>query len=313
MAMAGVTATVEESQVAGDLACIGCGYNLRMLPWSSVCPECARAVRDSEAPAGLDFRTWRGVRWTRRGLGLTALAVLLPLLAHFLFLILTLWMLPATWDATMDRASWPAWIYRTSGRLLGDSAAAGAVLVAAGVVAIALPHFSRRSRSKVLVARLAAALAILGVVVLLPVHLAARFFGVPSWLARSSLPIGEGSLIVLAAAAALTWVVLAWRVLRPSPTLAAWLWALVVLAVLDALAHVVGTIMIANAAGASWSVAGFLVTPAANQPDWLVVLSRARVDWDAAQPARNLLILAGLWTYARLLPAVAAPRMRRAA
>lgn len=297
------TTTVGEAQVAGDLACIGCGYNLRTLAWSGVCPECARAVRDSEAPAGIDFRTWRGVCWTRRGIGLMALAVLLPLLAHFLFLILTLWMLPATWDAMRNGASWPAWIYRTSGRLLGDSSAAGAVLVAAGVVAIALPHFARHSRAKVRVARTAAVLAIVGAVAILSVHLAWRLFGLPPWMVRSSQLIGEGSLIVLGVATVAAWIVLARRVLQPNPTLAAWLWALVVPAVFNLFAHVVGIIMIADARSASWSVASFLTIPATSQPGWLVALGRGRAYWDAAQPGMKLLALLGLWTYARVLSA----------
>ncbi|HYE20153.1 MAG TPA: hypothetical protein VEA69_17025, partial [Tepidisphaeraceae bacterium] len=44
-----------------DLACVGCGYNLRTMPVTGRCPECARAVADS-VPRGV-------TPWHDRSLG----------------------------------------------------------------------------------------------------------------------------------------------------------------------------------------------------------------------------------------------------
>ncbi len=56
-------------RITRDLACFGCGYNLRTMPLDAACPECGLAVRDSVRPYIVDpadvatYRRWqRGVR-----------------------------------------------------------------------------------------------------------------------------------------------------------------------------------------------------------------------------------------------------------
>ena len=39
--------TPSEPRIAEDLACVGCGHNLRGMPSSSPCPECGRPIRDT--------------------------------------------------------------------------------------------------------------------------------------------------------------------------------------------------------------------------------------------------------------------------
>jgi hypothetical protein len=54
-------APAAEPAVASDLSCVRCGYNLRTLSESAVCPECGRAVSESLAAARV--RVPERVRW----------------------------------------------------------------------------------------------------------------------------------------------------------------------------------------------------------------------------------------------------------
>lgn len=48
----------EDGRIAGDLACIHCGYNLRTLQMRGVCPECGKAVSDSVQCSGPALAKW---------------------------------------------------------------------------------------------------------------------------------------------------------------------------------------------------------------------------------------------------------------
>ncbi|HKQ47115.1 MAG TPA: hypothetical protein VJZ71_03475 [Phycisphaerae bacterium] len=62
--------------VAHDLECVGCGYNLKSLPSNSVCPECGRPVAQTVYPVAFRFTSWSAIRWVRRGLMVWVLSFL---------------------------------------------------------------------------------------------------------------------------------------------------------------------------------------------------------------------------------------------
>jgi hypothetical protein len=59
-----------DQRVAGDVACVGCGYNLRTLAVDARCPECGQAVAESLCRDGLEFGPPAWVRGLAGGAGL---------------------------------------------------------------------------------------------------------------------------------------------------------------------------------------------------------------------------------------------------
>ena len=66
--------------VDSDLPCVGCGYNLRTIPWESKCPECGRPVLQSGAPIGFRFGSRRSEKRTSLGIALLAVALIVDVL-----------------------------------------------------------------------------------------------------------------------------------------------------------------------------------------------------------------------------------------
>src|SRR5205085_4558522 len=62
--------------VDDDLACRGCGYNLRTRAWDAPCPECGLPVARSRLPGGFLFQSWRAIRWLRTGLYMVVIGIL---------------------------------------------------------------------------------------------------------------------------------------------------------------------------------------------------------------------------------------------
>lgn len=74
--------------VASDLLCIGCGYNIRTLAETAVCPECARPVTDSLRFPHLHLADVDWLRRLRRGTVLMAVAAsLMAVLLSTLFVL----------------------------------------------------------------------------------------------------------------------------------------------------------------------------------------------------------------------------------
>ena len=66
--------------VTDDLGCPRCGYNLRTLMWSGVCPECDLPVIAASHPHGWRLADVRSLRRVRYSIGLMVLSgVLAPL------------------------------------------------------------------------------------------------------------------------------------------------------------------------------------------------------------------------------------------
>lgn len=67
------------STVDVDLACIGCGYNLRTLPWEGRCPECTRPVKESVGGWGPVLTSRASVVKLLRAIGFLFAAVVLEM------------------------------------------------------------------------------------------------------------------------------------------------------------------------------------------------------------------------------------------
>lgn len=77
------------STVDVDLACIGCGYNLRTLPWEGRCPECTRPVKESVGGWGPVLTSRASVVTLRRALGLYFAGVALEMVVAVAFRVAT--------------------------------------------------------------------------------------------------------------------------------------------------------------------------------------------------------------------------------
>ena len=106
-------------EMAADLPCAACSYNLRGLAMSGACPECGRPVQVSLDAAASGFGSVRRIRRLRRGLAIWAVARAAPAVGLIYFTCVTLagaWF----WDELRDRQSvfarlWragvPVWAY----------------------------------------------------------------------------------------------------------------------------------------------------------------------------------------------------------
>ncbi len=72
-------------RVAVDVACVGCGYNLRMQPDAGVCPECARPIADSIRGYYLPFCNAQWVKRMAGGATLASIALIAGAVAIILF------------------------------------------------------------------------------------------------------------------------------------------------------------------------------------------------------------------------------------
>lgn len=79
------------STVDVDLTCIGCGYNLRTLPWEGRCPECTRPVQESVGGWGPVLTSQVALRALRRGIAFYVAASLFATLVEIAFRIVTLY------------------------------------------------------------------------------------------------------------------------------------------------------------------------------------------------------------------------------
>jgi len=68
------------THIAIDLPCVGCGYNLRTLSVTGLCPECARAVADSLPPVQLVLDSTKCTNLKRRAAGLAWIPLLTVIL-----------------------------------------------------------------------------------------------------------------------------------------------------------------------------------------------------------------------------------------
>lgn len=73
-----------------DLTCIGCGYNLRTMPFDGRCPECTRPVKESVGGWGPVLESRADVLKLRRRIGFYLAASLFEIVAGILFRIATL-------------------------------------------------------------------------------------------------------------------------------------------------------------------------------------------------------------------------------
>lgn len=75
--------TTDAGDMSAELACHGCGYDVRAHPLDGICPECGTSVAESRRLAAIPLRpTWResDPRWRRRVLCGVWILALLPLI-----------------------------------------------------------------------------------------------------------------------------------------------------------------------------------------------------------------------------------------
>ena len=111
--------------VPGDLECRRCGYNLRSLCWSSVCPECATLVEASRLPVGCQLRSMRQLRSVRFGLICFCGGVLLAIMPFLIMQIVFLY------SEQLPRADY-RWVSRWAIRIWAQSPPVGPLLISAG-------------------------------------------------------------------------------------------------------------------------------------------------------------------------------------
>lgn len=152
--------SAEPDTITDDLCCAACGYSLRTLSVSAICPECARPVRRSIVPPDLNFVSWRAIRRTRLGIAVWVAGLALPAVGIILFMAAT-WISPAFWEDLSDERSLFSRIYRAALYARVYSASATTCVTALGIILITVSFVKRphrlRPRLGILTATLAAA------------------------------------------------------------------------------------------------------------------------------------------------------------
>lgn len=140
----GVIADDERAGVVEtDLACAGCGYNLRTIAWAGICPECGLAVERSRLPADLRFESIKAMQRARTAVTLGAIAILPPIVANIGETILP-WNLVAIRDELQSPLTPMAQAYTLYGHLVRWAYPAMYCLMAAALTLFVFSVVPRR-------------------------------------------------------------------------------------------------------------------------------------------------------------------------
>lgn len=94
-----------ENAIDVDIACRGCGYDLRSLQWNAVCPECGLQARSSFPFGESRITDWRFVRAMRGAFVIMILGILIPsIIRSACTLAVLIWPVSIECDWALERA-----------------------------------------------------------------------------------------------------------------------------------------------------------------------------------------------------------------
>ncbi len=297
--------STRQSDVADDLTCAFCGYNLRGQRTDGVCTECGSAICDATVPFGLRFSSFRAIRRTRLGVVLWIISLMLPALGMLTFSVAA-FISPAYWsELTRDRQSGFSRLYRAAVQAWFWAPAAAALFYVAAVLVITAPLRRGVERFRPLLGLVAATLVLTSVGYLLPSEYASSMaLSVPLWQVMAwAIALGLYGL-----SQCLLWVYLIARIGPSCRRLRRVMW--VALAAPAALAA--GRLLYCLASRyTAWERFGSGPRVYDREPEWWEALADLWSDGRGAA-VLAIIMVAALWIYLRRLNA-ALPRKSKTA
>lgn len=280
----------EASQIAHDLPCAACGYNLRTLDRNGVCSECGRAVRDSLLPAAVGYPSFQAIRRTRAGIALWIAALALPALAKIIAVAI-IRALPWYWQELAAHQSPYPQLYQFAFYAYLYAPTVAGLLQAAAIVLIVLPLGTPVARFKPRFAVVTAGLAVFAVVG----SGAKLVFGWFAWTGLSWqspwMPVCVITGASLTVSPLLGWIYMTMRLdARAARTLRRVMWC-----------ALLAPILAGSVVALDWAVwFSFLTRVTLNDPRWALYDISATLSKYVALPCVFLMLVV-LWAYARKL------------